>query len=661
MRYFLCAVLISLGSLIANAAINPTDSLSRLLKNSSNPHQKATIYRNLADMYYEHPEEISYLKNTYEEAQKCRNKGMIIEALSDLAITYIKQDQADSARYYMHLIEKSAKHEEIEGEITFLEVRLFEYLISSKENEKLLEEALKPSKEKLQKTFHRLKQAYITASALYCTDNAPKAIPYYEAALKHCASLPEKDRAKFEFLILRPMATSYAISGNEVRQISLMEELIKKQEAYYAKYYKGKRPFYNINSRLIQSYTSLMFGLPKMSEEKARLYMNRLLEYGKGTTILADKYNVFLALNNYHIFHKNYEEAIAANDSLIKYAKTIAQYNLPGLYEVESYLYRKLDKYKDAYEYLKLSYASKDSLMTEKTNEQLSELQVKYDVDKLNHEKALLEIKNIRITVICLSSILFIALIVCIYLYYVLKKEKRMKEELKRLNDKADESEKMKTAFLNSICHEIRTPLNAIVGFSELAVDDSMDAEIKKTFPAEIQKNTEMLTSLINDMLEVSNLDSSKEDLPCLPENLNDLCTHEMDKLKSNRKEGIEYLLDLPDDHPVVSTHCKYLALALEHLLDNANKFTEKGHIRLSYRIDNSRKMLSLKIEDTGCGIPVEKQEQVFERFSKLDTYVQGNGLGLYLCRLIVKRLSGKIYIDPEYTGGTRVVVELPA
>ena len=191
-----------------------------------------------------------------------------------------------------------------------------------------------------------------------------------------------------------------------------------------------------------------------------------------------------------------------------------------------------------------------------------------------------------------------------------------MKEELKILHSKAQESEKMKQAFINSICHEIRTPLNAIVGFSDLVLNDDIDEEMRREFPAEIQKNTTLLTGLVNSMLEVANLDISEEKLPCEPTD--------------------------------------------EHLLSNANKFTEKGTITLGYKIDETKKCVFITVTDTGCGIPEDKHEEVFNRFSKLDTFIPGNGLGLYLCHLIVKRLYGEIRIDSEYTKGTRMIVSLP-
>lgn len=110
----------------------------------------------------------------------------------------------------------------------------------------------------------------------------------------------------------------------------------------------------------------------------------------------------------------------------------------------------------------------------------------------------------------------------------------------------------------------------------------------------------------------------------------------------------------------IIPTNAQYLTLVIEHLLGNANKFTEKGQITLGYNLNPTENKIQISVTDTGCGIPKEKFEEVFNRFSKLDTFVPGNGLGLYLCRLIVKRLDGEIKIDPDYKEGTKMIVILP-
>ena len=130
-----------------------------------------------------------------------------------------------------------------------------------------------------------------------------------------------------------------------------------------------------------------------------------------------------------------------------------------------------------------------------------------------------------------------------------------------------------------------------------------------------------------------------------------------MDKVERWSRVGIIYHLELPEGEIFVSTNELYLSLVIENLLDNANKFTDSGSITLKMRLDKAQSKLRIEVTDTGCGSPPEKREEIFLCFIKLDEFTQGNGLGLYLSRLIIKRLSGNIFVDSSYTEGTRMVI----
>lgn len=262
---------------------------------------------------------------------------------------------------------------------------------------------------------------------------------------------------------------------------------------------------------------------------------------------------------------------------------------------------------------------------------------------------------------ITLSIILLLTITACIYLYYNWKKEKLMKMKLFILHQKAGESERMKAEFINSMCHEIRTPLNSIVGFSEIILDEDCDDESKAEFRELIKTNAGVLTSLVDDMLVVANLDSSRELLPCEVVNVSDICREEFGKFEQRNRKPVKYVLNVPEEEVVCSTNAKHLSIVLENLLSNACKFTEEGCITLELLKSDSPDGIRIQISDTGCGIPLDKQEVVFERFSKLDSFTQGNGIGLFLSKIIISRLMGSIEIDSSYIGGTRFVIFLPA
>lgn len=160
-------------------------------------------------------------------------------------------------------------------------------------------------------------------------------------------------------------------------------------------------------------------------------------------------------------------------------------------------------------------------------------------------------------------------------------------------------------------------------------------------------------------MLEVANLDVSDEKLPCLPTDLVQLCREVCTTyIRENRNPNLSITTQMPEKSLIAATNHRYLTLVLDSLLDNAVKFTESGSITVGCRQKDGQ--VELSVADTGPGISSENHRMVFDRFTKLDIYKKGGGLGLYLSKIIIRRLSGSIFIDPDYTGGTRMIVILP-
>lgn len=662
MRYILTTIFISISSILfAQNMTQATDSLLHLLNATASSEKKIQIYRDLADISIDAPDAKTYLLKMYREAEKINDKKNMLDALNDIVTGAIISYNKDSIIKYTEYIKKIATTEEKERLLPFYHIRIFESQCFSDQKETAIKEELNLLDSINDNVYGKIASAYTMGFSFYIHGQFDKALPHLENALQLTKTIPEKDRYDYQRYITLNLCFTYAQTGKEKESIKIMENLINLVELKYKTDYEKQRPFYKIELYLLQYYSFMIGNLPYLTVEQAQDYWNRIQIIGKTLTNDLDRYNYYLCANNYYSnnrIKKDYPRAIEANDSLIRIAKTLAPVNLPGLYNINSLLYEEIKDYPNALKYLKISHQIQDSLTTDAAHKQLNELQVKYNLNALNNEKTMLEVKNKQTLLISLSILLIIVISICTYLYFSLKKEKRMKMELKVLHGKAQESEKMKQAFINSICHEIRTPLNAIVGFSDLIMNEDIDAEMRREFPAEIQKSTVLLTGLVNSMLEVANLDVSEEKLPCEATDLKDICTQEMELL--NKKPGIEYILDIAPESMIIQTNVQYLTQVIGHLLNNANKFTEKGCITLSYEADKQQEHISISVTDTGCGIPKEKYEEVFNRFSKLDTFVPGNGLGLYLCRLIVKRLAGEIKIDPSYAEGTRMVVTLP-
>ena len=250
--------------------------------------------------------------------------------------------------------------------------------------------------------------------------------------------------------------------------------------------------------------------------------------------------------------------------------------------------------------------------------------------------------------------------------YYYLR-TKRLKDslllsesELIVAKERAEESDRLKSAFLANMSHEIRTPLNAIVGFSNVLVTGECSSEEQKEFVGVIQTNSDLLLRLIGDILDISRLETGRLKFNFESCDLVALCRNVLATTSYSKKEGVEYDFYSRYDSYLLETDIQRLQQILINLLSNANKFTESGKITLEFEVDEAHRMVQFAVSDTGCGIPKEKQEKVFERFEKLDEYAQGTGLGLAICRLTIERLGGRIWVDSKYEGGSRFVFTHP-
>lgn len=234
-------------------------------------------------------------------------------------------------------------------------------------------------------------------------------------------------------------------------------------------------------------------------------------------------------------------------------------------------------------------------------------------------------------------------------------------KKLRKMNLLAKESEEMKKSFIQSMCHEIRTPLNHISGFSQAIVygGDSITEEEKHQYGNIIERSTEDLTKLLDQIIEVSELDSSQTEFPMEQVDINGMGKELLDSYAwkdRNRHLAYQFNNELPT-YKTIESNNKYLRTQIDRLLDNAVKFTKEGSVTLRYYLKDGHLMISVK--DTGVGIPKELHEKVFDKFFKVDSFHQGSGLGLYLVRLISVKLHNKVYVNPDYTGGTEMIIDM--
>ena len=225
-------------------------------------------------------------------------------------------------------------------------------------------------------------------------------------------------------------------------------------------------------------------------------------------------------------------------------------------------------------------------------------------------------------------------------------KWEKMAQELKEMKDKAELSDRLKSAFLANMSHEIRTPLNAIVGFSELLVD-SDDPDEKKEYWHIIESNNDLLLRLINDILDLSKIESGIIDRKRERFNLTQLCNELYVMMRSKIPNAdVELVQDNPCPECWIFLDSNRLKQVWMNFLTNAVKYTRSGYIRMGYSVEKDG--IRFYVEDTGTGIPKELQDRVFGRFQKLNEFVQGTGLGLAISRAIVEAAGGEIGFTSE-------------
>lgn len=684
MKYYILLIYLLAFSLATEGNTAVKDSLSEALPSASSPLQKLEIMTNLMDLSRQE-EQVEYAKQLYWLALEEDEDYYKEAALTEILRFYVNTDAKDSAKVYLAEAERELKGKARDFLVTYMktimDVRVV-YYTKGEDRMKLIEKyKLRLETEKDMPVLDKISNYYLLGMA-----NSNRVDPKNQDAIYKEVCYYMNNLIELSDNI--PLRYSYLFRLNTLNILSLMEatpenrvkaslRYLNMQKEYADTKEMKKRP-YTSKRHLLNAYSTLATAAETVGKDMATYYFNYFIDlnrkYPEDAAFSAEYDRYFTSLNYYKSI-RDFQKAADYNDSVIYYFRH-GDFQFDLTENIVLTLKDKIDcldslhRYKDAYEAYKEYSVLLDSARTRSMENKVEDLEIKKYVDELVVEKKALEIdlQKSRSQLYLFLALLILSICFGIFIFFRLGKIKSLYKELQESNrlviiasEKAQESERMKNAFIKNMCHEVRTPLNAINGFAELITSDGISPEEKKEFSKIIYTNCHNITSMMNDVLVIAQLDSSNEVLPLEPVHISLLCHHEMNKLKKlQQKPDIHYQVEGDKSNDLIYSDPNHFGIIISHLLNNANKFTNQGSITLSYQPEEEGRIMCICVTDTGCGIPADKSEWIFERFTKNDDFIPGSGLGLYLCRLITQRLNGSLKLDTCYTGEARFILRLP-
>lgn len=361
----------------------------------------------------------------------------------------------------------------------------------------------------------------------------------------------------------------------------------------------------------------------------------------------------------YNVQAKNYDEALSIADRLIHFAKEKKRVtSLLMLMQEKADIYFQTGQGMESAKLYREYVSLKDSVTTATLYDDLAKLKTRHDVDKLelkNKQMALEAVQSRAQMVILWSGLAFLVLLCC-SLGYISYSRHRYGRQLEKAKERAEEADRLKSAFLANMNHEIRTPLNAIVGFSQVLVEED-DKETRQQLADIIQNNNELLQRLIVDVLDLSKIESNSMDLIYKEQDIPSLMNEIHSIILLRMPENVELKLDKCPPL-TMNTDRNRLTQILTNLLTNAVKHTTDGYVRFGYKLADGQ--VEFFVQDSGEGIPDDQLERIFSRFVQLDSWKKGVGLGLAICKGLIEKMGGSVRVVSKVGEGSTFYVVLP-
>ena len=481
----------------------------------------------------------------------------------------------------------------------------------------------------------------------YLNSSTPlAAIESYKEALEIIKKIPDADQYAKKIL------THIILTKLKFRQMTNIEADIRQLEALSNKnknlgddfYLNYCQAFYNIQTRHLPEALNYLQQAESINRQCQHSYFFLMIEYLYAC---------------YYTESKEYTKALNIFDTILSHTQTADSYKSLLIQQERAQLLALMGKNEEACQAYESLNTLKDSLDATNYIQQINELHTLYQIDKneldnLNRQKTILYWSWLTISCIVILIILFIILI-----KRSNKKLQQSQQELEIARKQEENSIRAKSLFLSNMSHEIRTPLNALSGFSSILTEETIDNETRQQCSDIIIQNSELLLKLINDVIDLSSLEVGKMTFNYEQCDAVAICRNVIDMVEKIKQTNAEVRFSSTLQSLQLTTDNARLQQLLINLLINATKFTPQGTITLELEKQTEDTAL-FSVTDTGCGIPKDHQNKIFNRFEKLDENAQGTGLGLSICQLIIEQLGGKIWIDPDYNQGARFLFTHP-
>lgn len=545
------------AAISAPAGPSHADSLLRLLSKTHDAVGRERIYVQLADLSGDSLELAApYWDAALAEARKSGDLYGCKDALDFLVRKFAGRDSQRAEKYIAlaDSILPGPRH-------ALFRSSLYAYYIWKLMNDNNAVETVKHELDRLKTKIHnelspeeRIEWEFLTGLSLDFSslateayDNIGKAIPYVEQALKKLEAYPLEERLHMERICRDELSELYMLSKDK-RAEKQIQQCIDLHRAWLAMDDRFERPYRDTTGYTMRAYSKMLYLRELISKEKATQYYGKCMELARARGDLAEIYSTSA---RYYQYMEEYERAVAYIDSAVTvYKRNGTKADFASIYAVQSWLYEHLGDYKNALEALRESNTIRHNDRVEEAQNSLAEMQTLFEVGQLELEKSRLANRMKFIALLAGGVLLLLLVGWSVYQYVMVRRLKQIRrqltdanQEITRQSRRATESEKMKTAFINSMCHEIRTPLNAINGFSELLLDDTLDAHTRREFREQIWTNTTALTTLLKNMLELSSLVCSEAPLPQTDTDIGLLCAERLEyqKRQSNNPQ-VEYI-----------------------------------------------------------------------------------------------------------------------